>query len=190
MVQIYCGDGKGKTTAATGLALRAVGSGIPVLFGQFLKDTSSAEILVMRELKEISLFHAKKNYGFTWEMTEEEKLLQKEANDELLLDVEKNLQDYLKDKNCEAGDIDNHTEKQSLRAVVVLDEVLHAVNNNLLSAEILYDFLDKYSGNNEIILTGTNPSEKLVKRADYISEIKKIKHPFDKGMRARKGIEY
>lgn len=173
MIYIYHGDGKGKTTAALGLAIRAMGSGMDIIFSQFLKDDISSEFVVLRELEHVKIFHADEFYGFVWEMSEEEKLLQKDANEKLL----KRVEEYAK-------------ENASKKLLIVLDEVLHAVNNSLLSQDMLCEFLDEYSETCEIVLTGTNPSEELVTRGDYITEIKKVKHPFDMGVEARKGIEF
>lgn len=74
--------------------------------------------------------------------------------------------------------------------MLILDEVLDAVALNMLSENKLINFLENKPKGLEIVLTGRDPSEKLCSLADYISEIKKIKHPYDKGINARKGIEY
>lgn len=174
MIHIYCGNGKGKTTAAIGLSVRAAGAGVPVLFGQFLKDKSSSEICILEDIKLIRIFHGEKNYGFTWELTGQERELQKQINDKILMDMEENLTE----RDCE------------VKAVVVFDEVIHALNENLLDEKKFYTFLEKYKNDCEIILTGTNPPDRLTDMADYVSCINKIRHPFDKGIGARKGIEY
>lgn len=183
MIHIYCGNGKGKTTAAIGLSVRAAGAGVPILFGQFLKDKSSSEICVLEDIKSIRIFHGEKNYGFTWELTERERKLQRQINDKILMDMELSVSAITKEENMAERD-------NEVKAVVVFDEVIHALNDNLLDEKKLYTFMGKYKNKCEIILTGTNPPDKLTDMADYISCINKIKHPFDKGTGARKGIEY
>lgn len=177
MLQIYCGDGKGKTTAAIGLVIRAAGHGIPVRLVQFLKDGTSGELNILREMKNISIETPDNFYGFVKNMTEEQKdTVRKEYTDML-----KHTDDWERKMQSEAENM--------ISSVIVMDEVLHACNYGLLSEDKLIEFVDRYREHTEIVLTGRNPSERLMEMADYISEIDKIKHPFDKGVFARKGIE-
>ena len=83
MVQLYMGDGKGKTCAAAGAALRAAGNGIPVIFGQFLKDSGSGEIQVLRRLSGLTLLHTPHHFGFFGRQTEEQKVVTKAESREL-----------------------------------------------------------------------------------------------------------
>ena len=83
MIQIYCGDGKGKTTAATGLAVRAAGSGMKVLFARFLKNENSAELCVLDQIPGIEVIHLPKSYGFYNTQSEEEKAETKQMYGEL-----------------------------------------------------------------------------------------------------------
>ena len=154
MIQIYHGDGKGKTTAAVGLAVRAVGSGLPVLFVQFLKDDTSGELAKTRAyfadmLSQVEMWIAK----------------QKKQHD----DVRK---------------------ENTVEAVVVLDEVLHAVKYGLLDESTLMEVLASNQAQIEFVLSGRNPSDKLLALADYVTEMKKEKHPYEQGISARKGIEF
>lgn len=168
MIHIYYGDGKGKTTAAVGLAIRGAGNDFNVAFAQFLKDDSSGEISILRNIPQIRVFHTDSFYGFVKYMNDEQKNEMKADYAELLKKVEREIKE---------------------NTIVILDEVIHACNFGLLEEQVLCKFLDKYSQSAEIVLTGRNPSQELIKRADYISEIKKIRHPYDKGIEARKGIE-
>lgn len=172
MIQIYCGDGKGKTTAAVGLAVRAAGHQIPVFFVQFMKNEYSGEIYVLKNLPMIEVHHAKRFYGFTKNMNQEQKEEMKKQYQNLLKQTWEAMR--------QAGDQKN---------VVILDEVIHACNQKLLDEKELYRIISECPKNTEIILTGRNPSQALLERADYISEIKKVKHPYDRGISARKGIE-
>lgn len=182
MIEIYCGDGKGKTTAAVGLTLRAVGNGIPVLFIQFMKDGSSGEIKMLKEIKNVTVHYPRTFYGFTSAMNEQQKEEMKVQYTEFLGLVEKVFQEQVQMKlDITAG--------TDIRLVVVLDEVIHACNKNLLEGEALLKLIEECPDDTELILTGRNPSESLLEKADYISEIKKRRHPFDQGVLARKGIE-
>lgn len=172
MIELYCGDGKGKTTAAVGLAVRFAGHGLPVIFAQFLKDDSSGEIAVLRELPQVQVMHAERFYGFTRQMSKEQKEEIRDCYTQLLKQI---MQKVRKQKNE--------------KVLVILDEVLHACNQELLSEQELCSFLDDCGENTEVVLTGWNPSEALRERADYISEVKKIRHPYDRGIQAREGIE-
>lgn len=172
MIEIYCGDGKGKTTAAVGLAVRAAGRGIPVVFIQFLKSDASGEIHVLRNLPRVAVYHAKAFYGFTKDMNEQQKA-------ELRLHYEVLLQKAEEEIKAAAGH----------QLVLVLDEAIHACNKGLLEEERLVRLLEGCPENVEVVLTGREPSKALTDRADYISRIEKVRHPYDKGIPARKGIE-
>lgn len=164
MIQIYVGEGKGKTTASIGLSIRAAGHGYKVLFLQFLKDDSSGEISVLRAVPGLELMHCPVNYGFTFQMTEEQK--------------KETAQEYRKMLDKAIG---------AEAFLIVLDEAIHALNAGLIDREQLERLLEK---NCEIVLTGQDAPEWLVHRADYISNVKKVRHPYDKGVQARVGIEF
>lgn len=169
MIQIYCGDGKGKTTAAVGQSVRAAGHGIPVLFVQFLKDDSSGEIEILKQLPTVQLLHGHVFYGFTNTMTK------------------KQLQETKEDCSHMFDMVIEQAGKGNI--MIVLDEIFHACNQQLLKEERVLEFLDMPLDKVEIVMTGRNPSDAFMKRADYISNIQKTKHPFDKGIAARIGIE-
>lgn len=208
MIEIYCGDGKGKTTAAVGLTLRAVGNGIPVLFIQFMKDGSSGEIKMLKEIKNVTVHYPRTFYGFTSAMNEQQKEEMKEQYMEFLGLVEKVFREQKGMQANEYSQGQEHLQARGqapmqeqvqmklditagtdIRLVVVLDEVIHACNKNLLEGEALLKLIEECPDDTELILTGRNPSESLLEKADYISEIKKCRHPFDQGVPARKGIE-
>lgn len=172
MIQIYCGDGKGKTTAAAGAAIRGAGHEIPIAFFQFMKQDGSGEIRILKKIPGIWVVHAKKFYGFTKYMNQQEKTEMKQQYEMMLRQAE----DWMK----------TSPEKQK---IIVLDEVIHACNQRLLDEEKLCALLSNCPKQTEIILTGRNPSRKLLEYANYVSDIKKIKHPYDLGIPARKGIE-
>lgn len=170
LVHIYCGDGKGKTTASIGLMIRALGSGMKVIFLQMLKNSPTSELKVLENLEGLTVLRGKAGKLFTFSMTEEEKKLSRDIhNDNLKCAIEK--------INSE----DIH--------MLVIDECVGAYNMDLVDKQLLLDFIDNKPENLEVVLTGRNPAEELKVRAHYVSEIKKIKHPYDIGIVAREGIE-
>ncbi len=171
MVHIYCGDGKGKTTAAAGLAVRMAGSGKSVLFVQFFKSDKSSEINILKSIDNIKTLHLGKNYGRYKNMSEEIKYQAKVEYTELLK------------KAMEITLIEKFD-------MLVLDEVISAYNYEFVERKELKNFLEKYREKLEIVMTGRNPAEELIEVSDYVSKIEKLKHPFDKGIKARKGIEF
>lgn len=178
MIEIYCGDGKGKTTAAAGLALRAAGNDIPVLFIQFMKDGSSGEVQMLKELEGVFVYYPKNFYGFADTMNEQQKEEMRGQYQELLSMAAEAME---KQKVM-------HQEGQ-IGLLLILDEVIHACNKNLLEEQALLKLVKECPGNTELVLTGRNPSSEMLKMADYITEMKRRRHPFDKGISARKGIE-
>lgn len=170
LIHIYHGDGKGKTTAAIGLTIRALGAGRRVLFTQFLKPPTSSEHSILKRLSGIGLLSPTAHFSFFQTLSDQEKTLAKQVYSALFL------QSILL---CNA----------SLYDVLVLDEIFSACNYQLVSEKLLCAFLRQKPDLLEVILTGHHPSEQILSYADYISEIRKIKHPFDKGIIARIGIE-
>ena len=160
LVHIYTGDGKGKTTAAMGLILRASGRGLRVILLQFMKGRGTGELNTL----------AKEMTKFSFQMTDAEKADVRTRHDALLQDVI---------AKCRAEGTD----------LLVLDEALGAAGTHLLDEEPLLAFLDTKPAHLEVVLTGRNPSQALLERADYVTEMVKRKHPFDKGIPARDGIE-
>ena len=170
LIHIYCGDGKGKTTAALGLAIRCAGHGNHVLLVQFLKSRPTGELKSLTLIPGIELMRGKETKKFTFQMTAEEKAQ--------VLVEHLALFDKVKEK-CATEHID----------LLILDEVIGACNTGVFDKDILVDFLKGKPAELEVVLTGRNPAAELVELADYVSEICKRKHPFEKGIAARTGIE-
>jgi cob(I)alamin adenosyltransferase len=171
MIHIYFGDGKGKTTASVGLAVRAAGCGKQVLFSQFLKGRKTGEIDSLARLG-IRIIRSEEIKKFTWEMNEEEK--------EESRKVQSGLLDTIREAIREGAKTD----------LVILDESLGALSGGFLSEKTLKSFLLESPEDLEIVFTGRAAPEWLMERADYITEMKKYRHPFDKGVCAREGFEY
>ena len=171
LLHIYCGDGKGKTTAATGLAIRMAGYGRKVLFARFLKNENSGELKILDQIKEIEVLHLSRSFGFYNRLSEKEKEEWEKTYKELWQKIRQKVQEE---------DYD----------LLVMDEFLHAMRYNLVTEEDILTFLKERPQKLEVVITGRDPSENMIKAADYVSEVKKVKHPYDAGIIARKGIEY
>ena len=168
LIHIYCGDGKGKTTAAVGLAVRAAGHGKRELFLQFMKDGTSGEFRVLADIPGITVFPGEKGVKFAWSMSEQEKEDARTLQNKRLKDAAEMAEDY---------------------DLLILDEAVGTCEAGFLDKDVLCSFLDDKPESLEVVLTGRSPGRELSERADYISEIKKIRHPFDRGIKAREGIE-
>lgn len=170
LIHIYCGDGKGKTTAAVGLAVRCAGRGNKVLLVQFLKSRDSGELYSLAKLPDIEVMRGKESKKFTFQMNEEEKHA-------LLIEHNKMFEQVLAEI------------KNGGYSLLILDEVIGALNAKVFEMPKLIEFLRHKPENLEVVLTGRNPAPELVEIADYVSEMRKVKHPMDKGIMAREGIE-
>lgn len=170
LIHIYTGDGKGKTTASVGLSVRFAGHGGKVCFGQFLKDGTSGEIAVLKSIPGISVYSNEEKFGFSFMM-----------NDETKERAQKSYSEYLQYLLKQA------TEEQC--GLLVLDEIISAYNLNFVDHDTLLQFLKHKPDNMEVVLTGRDPANELVQLADYVSDIRKVKHPFDRHIMARDGIE-
>lgn len=167
-IHLYCGDGKGKTTASVGLSVRAAGAGLPVLFVQFFKDGSSSELNVLRNIEGVEVSICPTHYGFVWTMDEDEAARAREDYTRLLRDA--------------LG--------RAKSGLLVLDEVVSACNCGMVPERELLDFIACRPEGLELVLTGRDPSPALMDVADYITEMKKLRHPYDQGLQARRGIEF
>lgn len=170
LIHIYCGDGKGKTTAAIGLCVRAAGCGMKVILTQFMKSGTSNEIKVLKELPNVTFTCVEKHLGFFWDMTEEEKEEAKMLYRKLFSEVTKLAVEQEAD-------------------LLVMDEFMSAYHYGWIDQKEALLFLQNKPEKLEVVLTGRDPGEELIALADYVTEMKKIKHPFEQGIPARKGIE-
>ena len=171
MIHIYYGDGKGKTTAAVGLAVRAAGSKMKVLFVQFLKTEFSGERNVLEKLDNVTLTPCPLKLKFTVDMT----------------DAERQQTAVLFRGIFERSAATALSERYYM---IVLDEVFDIMNEGMLSEAEVLAFVTDAPNSIEIVMTGHNPSQRFLDEADYVTEMKKHKHPYDKGMPGRIGIEF
>lgn len=166
LIQVYTGDGKGKTTAAIGLAVRAAGHGLRSRIIQFMKgETTSGEIEALRHFQAIDIDRVGIN----------------------LLDARRS--------NNVAASLLPALEKARLALddgyeIVILDEILTAVSLGVLAESKVLEFIEQKGRNAELILTGRGAGKAIIEAADLVTEMREIKHPYTEGIRARAGIEF
>lgn len=171
LIQVYTGDGKGKTTAALGQGLRACGRGLKVCMVQFLKSGDTGELHSVKKLQPLfEIFRFERERGFFWTLTAEEK-------QELKEDIDRGfgfIKSVVADNQCD---------------VLIIDELLGVLSNRLLEITEVVELLNSKPGTMEIIITGRNVPGEIIEIADLVTEMKEIKHYFNKGVAAREGIE-
>jgi cob(I)alamin adenosyltransferase len=175
LVQIYTGDGKGKTTAAFGLALRAAGQGHKVLIYQFLKP-SSLEIGERFALQSGTVRIRVESLDVPWDMAKS-------------FDDKKQVT-QAKAAISKALDRIAQTAEKRFYDLLILDEIVFCLSKGLAKLEDIKNIIDKKDPAVEIVLTGRGATDELIAMADLVTEMKNIKHPFDKGLSARRGIEF
>lgn len=166
LVHLYCGDGKGKTTAAMGLALRALGQGMRVVVVQFLKNGTSGELEPLKELG-AAVYSGQPGAKFTFQMNAEEKAQATKENNARLAEA---LQ-----QPCD---------------LLILDEICAARNSGMVDEALAKQAVLERPQHREVVLTGRNPEAWMVEAADYITEMRPRRHPYEQGIPARKGIEF
>lgn len=171
LIQIYTGDGKGKTTAAVGQIVRAIGHDLNVCLAYFHKNPEEFEYGEFSVLEKLGVKvegFAKKHPHFN------EGISKKRMRDESLKGLE-----FIK-----------KIFKEESFDLVVLDEIIISVRDGFLKEEELLEILEIKPEKTELILTGRRASERLIEKADLVTEVKKIKHPYDEGIGCRRGIEF
>ena len=169
LIHVYTGDGKGKTTASVGLCVRARGRDKAVVFAQFLKSGATGEIVSLEKLG-VMVIRSNRRFGFTNELDQAAKAACREEQERIMGRIATALREEQVD-------------------LLVLDEALDAVNAGMIEERRLRSFLEDRNPDLEVVITGRRPGAWLMEAADYVSDIQKVKHPFDKGIQARIGIE-
>lgn len=169
LVQVYTGNGKGKTTTAMGLAFRAAGRGLNAIMLQFLKPANGyGEHLAAARFDGFTIepMGADHMSGERISPEEEARLTRKgmERAEEVLL----------------SGEYD----------LVILDEINNSMKFGLVKPQELIDLLERRAPHTEVVLTGRGAPQEIIDYADLVTEMRLVKHPFDRGVPARKGIEY
>ncbi len=188
LVQVYTGNGKGKTTASLGLALRAAGYGFRTSMIQFLKTGYTGEVLALRKFGNLPIeiiSYCKKCVNH-WKHEKEfsEGMFESYCRNCFALDEtdKKFCDDAIMEgeRRAESGEWD----------VVILDEINIAISFGLVSVERVLEVIRKTNMKTELILTGRNAPKEIIDVADVVNEVSFLKHPYDKGIYARKGIEF
>lgn len=169
MIHVYCGDGKGKTTAALGLILRHIGAGGKPVLAQFLKSAPTGELAALERLG-VPVYRNDLPHGFFPNMSEETKAKVCALHNHTLAEVTR----LARTNEC---------------SLLVLDELNAALSLELIDRKAVFSLLDHH-GEAEIVITGRDPCAELLERADYVTEMMLVKHPYERGILARKGIEY
>lgn len=170
LVHIYTGNGKGKTTAALGLALRSAGCGNRVLVLQFMKGRDTGELHSLAQLPNIEVQRLDRDYGFYKRMTDQERQAVRFQQDRMLEQALAGL-------------------KTGQYGLIVLDEGISAYRYGLLDGALLMQLLTAQA-DAERVITGRDAPAELLETADYITDMQAVRHPFQKGIAARKGVEY
>ena len=164
LLHLYWGDSKGKTTAAMGLAVRALGNGLRVAVLQFLKSGTSGELEPLRQLG-ASVWSGKGSRKFVFQMTPEERAAaEAKFLERVLLEGQWDL--------------------------VVLDEACSAWQLEMVDHQLLRRAVLERPKNQEMVLTGREPAPWMMEAADYSTEMRCHKHPYERGIKARKGVEF
>jgi cob(I)alamin adenosyltransferase len=167
LIQVYTGNGKGKTTAAIGLAVRAAGRGLKVYIGQFCKGKCPGELKALQKIKNITVEQFGRGCFIKKSCCGKDKDLAKKG--------------FIRIKEII---------KKGKYAVVILDELNVALDLGLLDLKEVAGLLKNAPKNMELVLTGRGAPAQILKIADLVSQIKEKKHYFPRGVKARKGIEY
>ena len=170
MIQCYFGNGKGKTTASVGAAIRYLGCNKKVLYVSFLKNATSSELNILKNLPGLTLKIPPVSYQLFDNRNAEKN---KEFFDAYTMFFQEEL-------NKMASEFD----------MIVLDEILDVLKFSYLSQDLFSNYLKSWSKTTEIVLTGHRITPQIFELCDYVSEISAHKHPYEKGMAARKGIEF
>ena len=166
-VQVYTGDGKGKTTAAIGLAIRALGAGWRVFIAQFLKSGEYSEHKALAQFSDhLTIRTYGRNVFIKGEPEEEDRRLAQEAYQEI----------------AEIVASGHHR-------LVILDEANVAVHYGLITVDQILDLIDRRAEGVELLITGRYAHSRLIERADLVTEMRGVKHYFDRGIKARVGVE-
>ncbi|MBI4436357.1 MAG: cob(I)yrinic acid a,c-diamide adenosyltransferase [Candidatus Omnitrophica bacterium] len=169
LLMVHTGDGKGKTTAALGLALRAVGCGMKVMMIQFMKGTWKYGELEAAKRLAPDFTILQMGEGFTWETKDRRKDIA----------LSKKTWEFCKE-----------TLQSGKYGLVILDEMNYVLGYGFLDTKEVVDFLKKKPEELHVVLTGRNAPKELVELADLVTEMKEVKHPFQKGIIAQRGIEF
>jgi len=171
LVHIYTGDGKGKTSTAVGMAVRAAGQQKRVYFLQFLKARPSGETVLLNDIPYLTLKRANSSSKFFFQMDDREKSEVKQE----IAETWKELSSIISGSEYD---------------IIILDEVMSLISNQLLDLKELIKLIKQREPGKELIFTGRDAPKELIELADYVTEMKMVKHPYQQNILPRKGIEF
>ena len=171
LIHVYHGNGKGKTTAAVGLSVRALGCGKRVIFSQFMKGQETGEIEALSHLPKVTSLRSQKDFPFYSQMSDEQKQEIRDIHNDIL----EKLSEIVANKQAD---------------LIIMDEITYPYKWGLINRDRVLQLMEACRGNVELVLTGRNPDDVMLDKADYITEMKCLRHPYEKGIMARKGIEF
>lgn len=171
LIHLYTGEGKGKTTAALGLAVRASGAGMRVIFAQFMKGRETSELEALAKLDNIRVLRSPSDLGWYRRDDEAQKAAFTAVHNALLDEI---------DAEIAAGRCD----------LLVLDEITYPYAYGIIDRERVAGLISRKPEGLELVLTGRRPDPLFLEKANYITEMKAVRHPYTCGISARRGIEY
>ena len=172
LVHVYTGDGKGKTTASVGLGVRCSGREKYVAMFQFLKNTPSSELYSIKKLD--PYFKVFRNEKFAQKFIEEMNEAEARNMQKAMLNLFDDAMSYMRNEKCD---------------LIILDEIFVCIKYKIISENILISLIKNKPAHIELVLTGRGASERIMSMADYVTEMKCLKHPYEKGISFRDGIE-
>ena len=190
-LHVYHGEGKGKTTAAIGAAVRAAGRGIPVCFAQFMKGGETGEIRILSGIPEVTVLRPRRPYPFFKNMTEADKAEIYEEHQRIFREI----QAFMTERSAPASSAEpaeaagekDPEEENRISALIVMDELLHAMFHHLMDENGVREWVKAKPA--EIIVTGRYLTDELVCHADYLTEMIAERHPYEEGLSAMIGVE-
>jgi cob(I)alamin adenosyltransferase len=171
MIHLYIGNGKGKTTAALGLLLRAYGRGFRIVLAQFLKGRDTGELHALEALPGVTILRYTREFGFYKSASKEDKIEMVRQNDAILTEAHRLVREELCD-------------------LLVLDELCAAYMGGAVDTKLADELVYQKPTGLELVLTGRSAPAHFLQAADYVTEFIKCKHPYDIGFAAREGIEF
>ena len=196
MIHLYSGDGKGKTSIAVGMSVRILGAGGHVIFAQFMKGNESCELNILRQLPQVKVLKVKKEFGFYNEMSDEDKAEITGLHNEILREIVECVEQIKSNgqsnvEHIEVQKCEGNTGKDACPPIlIVLDEITYPCRWNLIDEKLVRKFLKELPDCAELVMTGRDPLDFMIEASDYWSDVEMKRHPYEKGISARIGVEY
>ena len=184
MTHLYSGDGKGKTSIAVGMSVRMLGAGGRVIFAQFMKGNESSELNILRHLPQMKVLKVEKEFGFYNEMTEKDKAEITGLHNEIIEEIAECVE------QIKSNEQSNAEHDACPHILIVLDEITYPCRWNLIDEKLVRKLLKELPDCAELVMTGRDPLDYMIEASDYWSDVEMKRHPFEKGVGARLGVEF